>query len=417
MPRRQPGQDMLESRSMPDDRDTPPDKTRRHRPADPDRTVRRERIPRPGVPQAPRPSRPQTPEPTEPRPPTPTEPHVTRPARPLTPPPIRPPDPPIPPRPSRPSPYISPPERRKRKKRRLPRRLRGCLGCAWKLALAAGLFAVIFSVVFAVVYTLAPPPRTNILVLGVDARPGEGMVTRTDTIILATVDPKQPYVGMLSIPRDLYVDIPGYGGQRINAAHVFAERDNLGTGPAKVEETIETEFGVAVHRWVRISFEGFVAIVDAAGGVTVDNEQYFIDYEYPTPDYGTMVVEFQVGKQHLDGERALQYARSRHASNDFDRSHRQQQVIAGLVRQMLLPTNWWRWPAVVTAATRHVDSNLTLVDVVALAPAVVWVGPDGIDSRTFDQTMAYGRTTAGGASVLEPEWDGINRVTAEMFGR
>lgn len=403
---------MLESRPMPDDRDTSPGETRRHRPADPDPTVRRERIPRPGIPQAPRP--------TEPHVPRPTEPHVTRPAHPVQPPRIGPTDPPVPPRPS---PYISPPERRKQKRRkkrkgrRLPRPVRGCLGCAWKLPLAAGLFAVIFAVVFGVVYTLAPPPRTNILVMGIDARPGEGVVTRTDTIILATVDPRQPYVGMLSIPRDLYVDIPGYGGQRINAAHVFAERDNAGSGPAKLEETVESEFGVPVHRWVRISFEGFVAIVDAAGGVTVDNEGYFIDYEYPTPDYGTMVVEFQQGKQHLDGERALQYARSRHASSDFDRSHRQGQVITGLVRQLLLPTNWWRWPAVLMAASRHIDTNLTVVDAVALTPAVLWVGPDGIDHRTFDESMAYGRTTAGGASVLEPEWDGINRVTAEMFGR
>ena len=283
--------------------------------------------------------------------------------------------------------------------------------------MAIALVSGAFSVVFAAIYFVAPPPRLNILLLGIDARPGEGVVTRTDTIILATVDPGQPYVGMLSIPRDLYVNIPGYGPQRINAAHVFAERDNPGTGPQKAMETVAQNFGVPVHRYLRVNFEGFVAIVDAAGGVTVDNEQHFIDYDYPTPDYGTMVIEFQAGRQHLDGERALQYARSRHASNDSDRSRRQQQVIRGLIRQMAWPMNWWRLPAVAQAYIQNVDTNLTLVDVVALAPAVLWVGPDGIDARVFDSSLAYGRTTEGGASVLEPRWEAINPVMDEMFRR
>lgn len=304
------------------------------------------------------------------------------------------------------------PPRRKRTRRRV-----GCLGCLFRLALAVTLFVVTFTALVASLYILFPPPRTNILMLGIDSRPGEGVATRADTIILATVDPRQPYVGMLSIPRDLYINIPGYGFQRINAAHVFAESNSPGTGPALVEQTIESNFGVPVDRFIRLDFQAFVAIVDAAGGVTIDVPFYFVDYEYPTPDYGTMVVEFQAGTQHMNGERALQYARIRHGSSDFQRAERQQQVIEALFRQLLSPANWWRWPAVYMAFSQYVDTDLTILDGIALGPALLWVGPGGIDRRILDSNMTTGRTTESGASVLEPNWGQINPLLYEMFLR
>lgn len=295
----------------------------------------------------------------------------------------------------------------------MPRFLRVVL----QLGLAGAIFGTALTVVLAAIYIIAPPPRTNILILGVDARNGEGMVTRTDSIILATVDPAQPYVGMLSIPRDLYIEIPDYGMQRINAAHVFAESAEEGTGPAKAAETIEYNFGVPVDRTVRLNFEGFTAIVDAAGGVDIDIPAGFTDYDYPTPDYGTTVVQFQEGTEHMDGERALQYARSRHASTDYARSARQQQVISALVKKLANPLNWWRLPGVYFAFERNVDTDLTIVDAVAMAPAVLWVGPDGIDRQVFEQGMMNGRTTDAGASVLDPNWDAIRPVLDEMFRR
>lgn len=308
-------------------------------------------------------------------------------------------------------PGAPPPRRRKRRKRRLPKLLRVLL----QLALAGMLFAMAFAVVLVAIYIIAPPPRTNVLVMGVDARPGEGMVTRTDAMILVTVDPAQPYVGMLSIPRDLYIDIPGYGLQRINAAHVLAESNETGTGPALAAATVEHNFGVPVHRTLRLNFDGFVALIDAAGGITLNVEKPFTDYEYPTPDYGVKVVQFEEGRQHMDGERALEYARSRHASTDYDRSRRQQQVIAGLVRQLANPLNWWRLPGVAVAYTQNVDTDLTLIDAVALAPAVIWVGPGGFEQQVFEPGMMVGRTTDSGASVVEPNWDVLRPMLDEMF--
>jgi hypothetical protein len=173
---------------------------------------------------------------------------------------------PGPPMPPPPVPQPPPPSRKKRRRRR---RVRSCLGCLLRLVIAGVVFVVASTALMVLLYTVAPPPRTNILVLGIDARPGEGVVTRTDTVILTTVDPRHNYIGMLSIPRDLYVDVPGYGKQRINAAHILGESAAAGSGPQLAAQTVANNFGVPVHRTVRLNFEAFVAIIDAAGGVTI----------------------------------------------------------------------------------------------------------------------------------------------------
>lgn len=307
-----------------------------------------------------------------------------------------------------PPPPLRPPRLRRR-------RGPGCFATLVKLALASSLFICLFSALYVGLYIIAPPPRTNILILGLDSRPGEGNVTRTDTMILATIDPDQPYVGMLSLPRDLYVDIPGYGKNRINSAHILGETEYEGGGVDLAVKTVEQNFGVPVHRTVRLNFEGFIAIIDAAGGVTIDVPEGFIDYEYPTPDYGTTVVSFEAGEQHMDGERALQYTRIRHGSSDFARAERQQQVLSALVKQLTRPENWWRLPGVYLAILQNIDTDLTPLDIALLGPAVVWVGPDGIDRQVLSQGFTSNETLDNGAEVVMPDWDAINALVEVMF--
>ena len=309
------------------------------------------------------------------------------------------------------------PPGRSYRRHRKRNRLMGCLGTLIRLALIGIVGGALFIGLMAAIYVVAPPPRTNILVLGVDARAGDGWVTRSDTILLATVDPSQPYVGMMSIPRDLYLNIPGYGDNRINAAHILGESAQPGGGLVLAEQTVEQNFGVPVHRTVRLNFEAFIAIIDAAGGVTIDVPNSFTDFTYPTPDYGTMVVSFEAGEQTMDGERALQYARIRHGASDFERVERQQQVIEALAAQLVNPANWWRLPGVYLAFAEHVETNLTVFDAALLAPAVLWVGPSNIDRHALDRGMAVGTVLNSGASVLQPQWDLINRLVQEMFQR
>lgn len=265
---------------------------------------------------------------------------------------------------------------------------------------------------------LFPLGRTNILILGVDRRPQETtFVTRTDTMILATVNPAGNYAGMLSIPRDLWVTLPNGSTGRINTAHFFAEAENTGSGPEAAMNTVRSNFGVDVHRYVRIDLEGFVQIVDAMGGVTVDVPSPLIDYEYPTYEYGTTVVQFEAGQQHMNGEQALAYARIRHGSSDFQRAERQQLVVRALMAQMLSPITWPRAPLIYAAVVDVVHTDLTLVDALRIAPTLLLVGPANLDSRVIQDEMVQPFTTDGGAAVLLPVWEAINPVLQEMFGQ
>src|SRR5688572_2891588 len=154
------------------------------------------------------------------------------------------------------------------------------------------------------IYFLAPL-RTNILLLGTDDSPERGAVGRTDTIILTTVVPLKPYVGMLSIPRDLWVSIPGIGEQRINTAYFFAESSQPGTAPQAATQTIRDNFGVPVRYYAVIHMLGLVSVVDALDGV---------DIQLDAPMAG-----LPVGGHHLNGSDALAFVRERNSTDDFGR--------------------------------------------------------------------------------------------------
>jgi LCP family protein required for cell wall assembly len=306
-----------------------------------------------------------------------------------------------------------------RRARRPRRRRRGCFWQLTQLGLVTALLGVCLAALLVAAYIIFPPPRMNILVMGVDARPQEGYVTRSDTNILVTVDASQPYIGMLSIPRDLYVNIPGFGYARINAAHIYGENAAQGYGADLMAQTIANNFNVPVHRTLRMNFRGFVAIVDAAGGIDIDVPGAIYDYAYPTEDYGTMEITFEQGRQHMDGERALQYARTRHGSSDFRRAERQQQIIVALFRKLFNPVNWWRIPAVYTAIITNVETDLTLFDAAMLAPTVLWVGPEGVDRRVMsrENNMVVNADIPGDPYLLAPNWYAINPMLDEVFRR
>ena len=167
--------------------------------------------------------------------------------------------------------------------------------------------------------------RTNILLLGIDKRAQELGASRTDTMIVATVDPETKTAAMLSIPRDLWVSIPSYSEGRINTAHFLGDRDDYpGGGPALAKKTVQYALGIPIHYYVRINFEGFEKLVDAIGGISIDVKEAIHDEEYPDGNYGYMTVDIPAGPQHMDGKTALQYARVRHGGSDFLRAKRQQ---------------------------------------------------------------------------------------------
>lgn len=169
----------------------------------------------------------------------------------------------------------------------------------------------------------------TILLLGVD-KSVRG-ASRTDTLILVTIDPAGKTASMLSIPRDLKVVIPGYGINKINAAFALGEFNKVqGGGAGLTIRTIEANLGVPVHHFAQVDFDGFVRMIDTVGGVTIDVPYPLKDDEYPADDYQYQRIYFPSGWQHLRGDQALQYARTRHQDGDQRRSERQQQVLLAL---------------------------------------------------------------------------------------
>ncbi|WP_129629632.1 LCP family protein [Candidatus Oscillochloris fontis] len=176
----------------------------------------------------------------------------------------------------------------------------------------------------------------TILLLGTDARPSDTEPTRTDAIVVVRLDRDSGRVSMLSIPRDLWVDYPSGGEGRINAAYAVGEKKyGPGGGAALAKSTVGKLIGVKIDQFVLINFEGFQTLIDRLGGINVDVPVAISDPAYPTDDYGTISVTFKAGPQVMDGERALIYARTRHADNDFGRNQRQQLILMSIFNQIL----------------------------------------------------------------------------------
>ncbi len=257
--------------------------------------------------------------------------------------------------------------------------------------------------------------RTNVLILGLDRRPNQGLTVRSDVVMLVTAYPQGPRLALLSIPRDLYIKIPRYGDHRINTAHFWGEREGAGGGPGLAMETVAHNFGVPVNHYVRVDFEGFRAVVDAVGGVDIVVDRAIVDSAYPTDDYGTTRIEIPAGPQRMDGERALQYVRTRRGASDFERAARQQQVLKALMRQMMRPANWPRLPAAFWAVTEHLETNLGPVEMVRLSVTALMVGEDGMEHHVIDRDMTRPWTTPTGGAVLLPRWEMIDPLVEDLF--
>lgn len=254
--------------------------------------------------------------------------------------------------------------------------------------------------------------RINILLLGVDRREAEE-VPRSDTIIIVTIDPLTKDVGMLSIPRDLLVTIPGYGDDKINAAYALGASSPI-TGPGLVRATIEYNFGIPIHYYAEVDFEGFVRIVDTLGGVVVDVPAPIKDDEYPGEDYNYTRVYFAPGLQHMDGRTALRYVRTRHDDSDFARGYRQQQVLRALRDQGLRLDLIRKAPTLVNQLADAVRTDLTPTQVLALAKLGTEIPRERIRSFTLlPATEDYWQP--GQPYYLLPNWPAIQAILDEMF--
>ena len=263
--------------------------------------------------------------------------------------------------------------------------------------------------------------RINLLLLGIDRRGGTGWAYRTDTIIVVTVDPETGAAGMLSIPRDLQIPIPGHGEDRINTANVYGYRkDNPDGGPALLKQTIEANLGIPIDGYLMVDFQTFERIVDTLGGIDVQVPKVLHDTRYPDPrpgdPYAFKTIHFDPGWQHMDGKRALEYARSRMSTTDFDRARRQQLVLIAIREKALSLSAVPRWPALAKTVLDGIKTDMGLGEMLELALLGVRTDPSNLKQVVLEPPLVAGHRRADGAAVQLPNWALINPVLEELFG-
>jgi len=264
--------------------------------------------------------------------------------------------------------------------------------------------------------------RVTILVMGLDERDwAEGTdVPRTDTMILFTIDPLTKSAGMMSIPRDLWVTIPGMENNKINTAYRWGEIYKLPDGPTLAMKTVEGVIGVPIQYYALLDFNSFVKFIDELGGLDMHIKEE-IDVDPIGPGN---TIKLEPGVQTLDGATVLAYARNRKAGDgDFSRSSRQQEVIMAVRYQVLtlnmLPTLVSKAPALYNEVASGIRTNLTLEQVVKLAWLASQVKDGSIKQGVFDphRDVQYASvdTPDGRQDVLIPNPDQIRILRDEVF--
>jgi len=260
----------------------------------------------------------------------------------------------------------------------------------------------------------------TVLLLGIDERAQEEGPFRTDTIMVLTLDPTVKQGGILSLPRDLWVPIPGYNDGRINTAHFLGELyGHPGGGPALAQETIEYNLGVPIDYYVRVNFQGFITLVNLVGGIDVYVEQTIDDPTYPDYNYGYDPLHIEPGWHHFDGEMALKYARTRHGGSDFERARRQQQVMLAILERVtnldLLPDLARNAGKIYETVNTSIHTNLALDQILALANLTLQVDRSKIRFGVIDNTCTQPWVTPNGAQVLVPLRERMREVRDYVF--
>ena len=258
---------------------------------------------------------------------------------------------------------------------------------------------------------------TNILMMGKDQRPDDG-AWRTDTIMIVAVDQKANQVGVISVPRDLYVEIPGMGLGRINQADYFGETSKYpGGGPALLRRVLTETLGIPTQRYVRIEYDGLSRLVDALGGVTVTLDCPLYE-RTPNDSSPNGVVDWNLpaGPVGLDGATAKKFATYRYATTDYGRARRQQQLIWAIRDRVLQIDALPRIPDLWKALSNMFSTDLGLLDVVKLAGLGASLQPDRVHGLVLgDDVMDYFITPEGAWVVVISDYDRIAAEKEQLF--
>ncbi len=255
--------------------------------------------------------------------------------------------------------------------------------------------------------------RLSVLLLGIDTRDGDTATRNTDTLIVLSLDPLNKTAAMLSIPRDVYVNKPGTFQGKINGAFAFG-------GPDLARRLVNDLLGIRIHSYALVNFEAFNRIVNGVGGVIVDVPRPVRDESYPTADYGVERVNILPGPQLMLGDTALKYARTRHDSNDYSRSRRQQDVLGALRTKLSQPQALRSLPSLMDGVGTTIETDFDPAN--ALPLARTGSGIDGADI-TSDVLYPCGGSyphceltyDADGGFFLIPDAAKVRDLAASLF--
>jgi LCP family protein required for cell wall assembly len=234
--------------------------------------------------------------------------------------------------------------------------------------------------------------------------------------MVAVINKDTKQVSLLSLPRDLWLYIPNYGWSRLNVAHKVGHRTGYpGGGPGLVADTLRMNFGLPIDHWVRVDFDGFARVVDELGGVEMTVAcPVNLRYRPPTSEEQEEMF-LEPGVYQMDGATALRYVRTRRGGTDFDRARRQHQFLKSLWNQTRSADLVLKIPGLWSALSGAYQTDMSLGDVVALAPIALDLQPQRIRSRYVGSNQTIDWTNADGWRVLLPRYDRIQQTVASLY--
>lgn len=261
--------------------------------------------------------------------------------------------------------------------------------------------------------------RTNILLMGIDRRPGESFISRTDSMMIISVDPENNKAAILSVPRDLYVMIPGHGLDRVNTAFVYGSTGNNPAGGAALAmRTLEYNLGIHLDHYILIDFSAVIKGIDTIGGIDLVVPYEINDPTFPDMDYGYDPLYIPAGYQHMDGRTALKYARTRHVDNDFGRAARQQQLILAARAKVLglgVLDLLSRAPDLYKRVEQGIRTDLSLEQIMQMARTTSGIDSENIQNEVLDGRFVSPFLTDKGSQVLVLDPDKAEPFIQELF--
>jgi LCP family protein required for cell wall assembly len=260
---------------------------------------------------------------------------------------------------------------------------------------------------------VAPLTHTmNILVLGSDRRP-DTTNWRTDVIMIVALDFEHQRAGIISLPRDIYVDrAQGYTAYKINTIDYVGEQKEQDGGPKLLMSILQERTGIPLHHFVRFEFDTFKQVVDALGGVDVQVDCWYVDYVADEDVH----LDLKPGNYHFNGSEAISYVRTRLNNNDLDRARRQQQMIWA-IRSKLTEANWLtKIPALYSSVSSSLTTDIGLIDIVRLARFGFSLQSENIHGMVV-QPPTIREGWREGMFVFIPDWKGIAQESNRVFER